>query len=358
MIHVTSEYNDNAFLLTDSRKQDLTSRSPADVTSGRYAGMNSAGGVITIVAGAVSWRGPGLSGRSLEVRPEAAIAADLRNSERRNVELGLAITQSMPRGSEVRLSAHSTPSYFARNYLFDAIDANGDGTIADGERRYAAGRHRESEVSLAYRIRLNKATSKSPFGAAVRLGAGVYARTYEAPFSGRDLTGPTAEARLMLEPNKRFGIDLVYGFRSLGTSPAQQVMVMDETDVGRDLNSNFRSTDQNVRVSGLADYSRTEHLGGLRTNFELTSRSELRLQFERRFRQFSSHEATDFAHNGRRDARNQISAEMTFALRPGVRLSLGAEHATQVLRRGIASDVAEVDDYSRNRVALSLRFGF
>lgn len=357
-IEVTSEYDDNIYLLPASRTSDLDSPSAGAVASGRYADMSSAGDVITTITGAALLRGSGLRGRRLDIQPELAYAANARNAQRRSVAVGLELTQDLPHGSRVRVAAHTTPSYFAKNYLVDATDLNADGSISSGERRYAAGTYREGDVSLDYRYRLNRSTKESPFGAALQMGGGYYTRSYQEPLSGRDLKGPTADARLLLEITRRLGMNVGYGYGAMSATPTEQVMVVDESKVGRDLNGNSSTTDANVRVVGLADRSRAEHSAGVGAKLELTRRTDLRVDAERRIRRFSSNEPLDFANTGRRDVRDQVGAELTIALRPGMRLSMRGERSSQRLERGQDAGVGEIDDYARTRVALGVRFGF
>ena len=357
-VEIASEYDDNVFLLSDSRKPDLDPPSAASATSGRYAGMQSAGDVITTLRGSLAFRGPGLGGRALAIRPEAGVAYYTQNADRRSVALGLAVDQDLPHGSRVHLTASTTPSYFARNYLADAVDANGDGIIASSERRYRHGTYRETGADVEYRLRLDKSTKKRPFGADLEVGGGWYGRSYEAPFAVRNVSGPTVNAAVLMTMTRSFDLDVRYGLEALSATPAPQVMVLDETDVGRDLNANGRATDANVRVVGTMDRSHTEQVAGVRGTFALGKRTDLRLDFDHRWRTFSSEQPLDLANNGRRDARNSGGAEFSYAIGQGVRLSARGELASQRLRRGGDAGLGEIDDYTRRRLSLGVRYEF
>lgn len=357
VVELGSEYDDNSYLLRDGARNDLATPSASAAASGRFADMNSAAGATASVALGARLRGPGLGGRPLELRPELAYAADALNAARRAFGVGVTAIQSRRNGNSLRLAAQVTPGYFARNYMVDAIDLSGDGTIASAERVYAAARYRDVDVAVAYRRRLDKSTKSSPFGASVQAGGGYYARTYDAPFAGRDMRGPTADARLLLALSRRLDLDVSYGFASLASTPTEQVLVIDEPDADRDLNGNGTAGDRNVRVAALTDRSRTAHTLGARATIALSKRSELRLETERRMRAFSSSEPLDFANNGRRDTRDTFGARYERQLRTGAALWLRGEHSLQRLARDLAAGMGEIDDYSRNRLAVGVRFG-
>lgn len=357
VVEIGSEYDDNVYLLRDGARTSLGSPSGSAVASGRFAQMSSASGMIGTMGLAATLRGPGLAGRRLELRPEATLAADALNSARRVVALGFGAVQSLRHGGSVRLDAQVTPSYFARNYMVDARDLDGDGAIASAERVYAAGTYRDAEVGLAYRRRLDKSTKKGPFGAALQVGGGYYARTYDDPFAGRDMRGPTADARLLLDVSRRLDMGVSYGFASLAADPTAQVLVVDEGDVGRDLDGNGATGDPDVRVAAVTDRSRVAHSVGLRATYAVSKRTDLRLDLERRMRSFSSSQPLDFANNGRRDTRDRIAAQLARKLRGSAALTVRGEHSVQRLERERAASIGEIDDYSRNRLAIGLRFG-
>lgn len=356
-LEVVSEYDDNVFLLPESRKPDLDSPSSGELASGRYADMRGPGDVITTVKASIALRRRGLFGRDLEIRPEIAFDAYTRNAERRNLGIGLSLEQRLPHGSRARLVARMAPTYFARNYLTDAVDADLNGTISSAERIYLPGKYREGEVLADYRVRLDKSTKKRPFGAALQAGGGYYARSYDAPFAGRDLSGPTAHVALLTSLTRRVDVDLKWEFADLSATPASTVMVVDEPVAGSDLNGNGNATDSNVRTIGLADRSRSQHTIGARLHIDLGHRRALRFEAERRSRSYASRESTDYTYNGRRDARTSLGAELTIGLTDRVSLLTRAETASQTLDRGNDAGLGDIDDYTRHRFALGLRFG-
>ena len=354
-----TEYDNNVFLLAPSKRNDVGAPSDDELTSGRYAGMKSAGDVITTARGQLVVKGAGLRGEPLRITPSLAYEFYAVNSERRNTTAQLAVEQELPRGGRATFRARMTPSYFKRNYLADAADRDGDGSITPDERVYAPAVYRETELSAAYRFRLDKSTKKSPFGAKLQLGAGYYARAHDDPFAVRDIGGPTAAVGLFLDLTRRVALDLGYGFEALSASPAREVMLLDEADFGRDFNGNGSASDIDVRANELADHSRREHSLGGTVRFDLARQTTLAVGYAHARRRNTSSEQYDVSNNGRSTSRNDFGAELGVRLTREVRITAAAETTGQSLNR--TSDVAgSVDetDYKRHRAKLRLSYEF
>lgn len=357
-VRVETEFDDNVFLLSPGKRSQL--EVPADApSSGRYAGMQSASDLITTMQAMLGAKGPGLLGRTLELSAGARYELYARNADRRNVSLRVAAEQSLPQGKRLRLSASVTPRYFAKNYLADAIDRDLDGDISPDERVYAAGRYDDVTVGLDYRFRLAKSTRSRPFGATLQPSVGYYARTYEAPFSGRDVSGPTAGLTLAMDLSKRAGLDVEYGFASLLATPARQIMILDELAFDRDFNGNGTSDDAFARAVEMADRSRVEHAIAASFRYELSARADLELEAEHRTRSFRSAQPFDVANNGRSDARNTVGAELSIKLARSVRFVAGGEMASQRINRvNDPGSTGEIADYDKRRTRAGLSFRF
>ena len=358
-LSITSERDDNVFLVTESKKDDIGTPGTASVASRRYEGMLSAADLITTVEAKLAIQGTGMSGRPLVITPVMRYEYYAENTDRRNATFGLDLEQSLGHGNEVRLRGRMTPSYFARNYLADATDIDGNGSIAPAERSYRRGTYAETELTADYRRRLDESTKSSPFGAAIRLGAGYYARTFDAPFAGRDLAGPMAKVALMSDVSRRVKVELGYELGILSASPTDEVLLLDEQDVGADLNGNGRMTDVDVRSVQRVDRSRVEHVIVVGGGIELTSRTDLGVQFEHRRRRYGSGEPLDVSYNGRSDARNRLSVELSTAVSRRFSLGINGGIASQSLsRERDFGATGEVDDYSRHIIGLRVGYRF
>lgn len=350
-------YDDNPFLLTTESKRRLDQLSSEDAQSGRFRDMESASDLIPVSAIALGLSGPGLTGRALDVSAGATYEANLRNARRRHAELDLTVAQALPHTGRLRVRAAWRPEYFSKNYLGDAVDANTDGLIAPDERRYAAGTSNELDLSLGYRHRLVKATSRRPFAVSAELEAGYFRRSYDAPFAGRSRRGPGVGADVELALGRRWVVEVAYTYASEQADPTREVSILNENDFGQDFNSNGSFVDDSARAFERVDRSRAEHELGLSVRTELSAAVSAEVGYERRARVFGSSQPYDVANRDRRDTRNEIAVDVGIRLGRGLRLSLGGRLATQATNRsGDPAATGEVTDYTRRVAHAGLRY--
>ena len=353
---IGAESDDNVFLLPPIKRADPAAPSLAELISGRYTGMESAADLITTVDATLAVRGAGLGGWDLTVTPEVTYESYARNGERSNAAFGVSIEQLLRREGRVRVRAQLQPSYFSRNYLADAVDANLDGSIQPAERVYARGEYSESALQIDYRRRLAKASSSHPFGAWLLVGVGFADRTYDAPFSARDFSGVTGTARLQFDLAHGVELATSYDFALLGSPRTTQVILLDEPVYGQDLNGNATATDLNARAVGAVDRSRVEQAIGEAARFNFTKATDLELTVEYRWRAFTSNEPYDVANNGRRDHRMQLGVETSHRVNGIVRLFAGGVYGKQNLNRRVDLGAeGAVDDYSKLQLHAGLR---
>lgn len=355
-LDANAEYDDNVFLLPASRKDNVASPSAAELQSGRWDLMESFADVVGTVRASAAFTRDGLGGRDLSFAPAVGYEYFAQNAERRNVSVSLAVAQDLRRDGRVRLRAGYVPSYYSRNYLSDAVDANVDGSISQDERRYARGDYREFGVELDYRLRLAKSRRSRPFGAFLDFGVGYADRAYDAPFAARDFSGPTAAVRLELSPRRGVEFETSYEAAFLSSPVTDQVILLDEPTFGEDLNGNGNATDLSARAVRAVDRSRTEHVVAQTARFELGRRTDLELLVRYRFRDFTSGEPYDVANNGRRDQRLQLGAELTRRIAKDLRLVSAVRYGSQRLnRRTDLGAEGAVDDYTQFQARVGLR---
>lgn len=353
---VGAEYDDNVYLLPASKKDNVSSPSTADQQSGRWDLMESPTDVVGTARAAVTFEHDGLGGRTLAIAPAVTYEFFAQNAERRNVAASFSLAQDLRRDGRFRFRASYLPSYYQRNYLADATDANADGTITSGERVYARGDYREFGVEADYRLRLAKSRRSRPFGAFLDLGLGYADRAYDAPFAARDSRGPTAALRLELSPRRGVDFETSYDVAFLSSPVTSQVILLDEPAFGVDLNGNGNATDLNARAVRAVDRSRTEHVVAEAARFDIGRRTGLELAVSYRFRNFSSGEPFDVANNGRRDQRLQFGAELTRRVAKDVRLVSGVRYGSQRLnRRTDLGAEGAVDDYTKLQAHIGVR---
>ena len=356
-VEVSTGFNSNIFLLSPTREQDLSAGSGGNFINGRFTDMESASDFLTTVSTELTLNARGLRGHRLRIVPAFTYVSYALNKGRREWEASLSLRQNLGHEGWLRVRGRFTPSNFRKNYLVDAVDSDGNGTISSSERVYRPGRVRKASADLELRYRLAESTGRNPFGLFLRLGGGYLSRSYAAPFSARDRRGATARVSLDFELAGRTGLDLDYHFASLSATPTAQVLLIDEDKLGRDLNGNGQLTDQDIRTLASVDYSRTEHTMGATLHFDASRRVKIDLGYRARVRRFSSAEPLDVSHNGRSDLQHRVKAELGFRVAPGVHLTFGGAFGTQTVNRELdLAATGDIADYSANTASVGLRF--
>ncbi len=355
-VRLAMESDDNVFRLSEAQLIDLAEPTASQLQSGRYARMTLGGDniLVTRLEGVIE--GPGFTGRPVRLLPSITVERYGANVERSNVALGLEVEQDLRRGRQLQLHADYVPRYFHRNYLADAVDLNADLSIQGAERVYGRGDYRELELRADYQHRLRDSKRDRPLRVYGIVGLGWSDRAYDAPFSARNHRGPTARARLRVEPRRTITLVTSYDLALLSSPVRNQVVLIDEILVGEDLNGNATMTDGNVRVVSPVDRSRTEHQLEQRATVALSDRLEVTGLLSYRWRRFSSQERLDIANRDRSDRRLEFGATAEYRLRRGVRLFGGASLAEQNLNQ--LEDLGgegTVDDYRRTRAHLGVR---
>lgn len=356
-ISTTEEFDNNVFLLRDGRKNDLGGASAG--IGARYADMTSASDIITTLRGAIALERQGFRGKPLTVKPELGYELYARNGARSGAQMGIAVEQELKRGRLARMRASMTPRTFFKNYLADAVDRDGDGSIAPGERLYAPDEQGELKLGADYTHRLDKSSRTNPFGAAIRVGAGWYNQSNSTLFTSRDLSGPTLDLALLLKLTADTRVTVGYDLEALSAPRVENVVLLDEAKFGEDFNGNMTTDDIDVRSVRMVDRSRMEHELGVEVESRLSRAVDVGLSLAQRRRTFSSVERYDVASNGRRDSRNEIGGELRYRLSSPLRLRVAAAYASQTLNRANATaSTGDVADYTRLRgsVGLTLRY--
>jgi hypothetical protein len=360
-LRAEGQANNNVFLLSDTLKARLDTLTAAAPPGTRFTDMRSASDVIALLQAGVDIEGPGLLGRTLSIRPTARYDYYARNPKRGNVELGLSIAQSVFHRGRLHLRGSLVPSYFFRNFLADAKDLNGNGTIESNERIYAAGTYHDRRVFVGYQQRLIRGTHIQPFGVAVGLDVGHVVRTYDAPLSYRSYRGPEVDASLAVDLSRAVRFDAGYAHASLNSTPDSAVLVLNEPDFGQDFNADGTATDLRVRTVQLVDFSRTEQDLNLRLRAQLGGDITARVYYQHRWRTFPSTQPFDVYNNSRRDRRDLVGLELSFRIAPAAQFSVGGDIETQKVTKSLIPaqvQLGEVADYKRTRVYAGLRYPF
>jgi hypothetical protein len=350
-------FDNNPFLLSDMGQAALAALSASSLQSGRFATMLDASDWITALHGSIAAEGAGLFDRRLALEADARYDYYHRNVSRRNVDFNVSAMQALGHGAHLGVRAHVLPSFYFRNFMSDAVDANGDGIIQPNERIYAAGTYADNDLAVEYRQRLVRSTPDQPFGARLVLVGGHRSRKYQAPFEMRSYRGPHASALVALDLMSGLTMDLGYRRASLASTPGTAVLLLNEPDFNQDFNGNGTRTDLSVRSVQMVDFSRVEQTFTTRVRAHLSDNVETELAFGRRYRTFGSNQPYDVYNNTRRDSRDRTGMHVSFRVSPQVRLKVGAlgesEKVSNTLR---AVPLDGVTVYTRKTFMLSLAY--
>lgn len=355
-IYLWAEADDNIYRLSATQLADLANPDFRDVISGRYALMPTGGDEVLRTRFEGVLEGPGLGGRPLRVLPAIEYESFRSNTERSNLRLDLEVEQDLRRGRALKVQGRYTPRYFHRNYLADAVDADGDLRIQREERVYARGDFSELELRSDFQMRLRDSKRDKPLRVYAIVGLGYSAREYDAPFVARSTAGLSLRGRLRVEPTRRIAFVTTVDVARLNSPVRDQTVLIDEVLLGEDLNGNGSAFDNNVRVVTPADRSRDEQWIEQRVTVRIGERLEVAGTASQRWRQFTSEGRLDIANRDRRDSNTELSLEAEYRLSRAIRILGRVRQNIQRLNQ-IEDLGAEgtVDDYRRNRVELGLR---
>jgi hypothetical protein len=342
-VRIVEEFDDNPFLLSDARKAGVDAPSASSLTSGRYTNMSGASDYVTSMRGALNAEGPGMLGRKLTISADARYEYYQQNAKRRNMFYDLRAVQALGHGAHIAARAELQPKYFFRNYLADAVDLSGDGTIQSAERVYAAGTYSDQEYTGELRQRLVKSTDDHPFGAQMTLEAGHKTRTYQQPFQTRGYRGPFAGVSGQLDLTASIGLEGEYRRSSLSATPGSAVLLLAEPDFNQDFNANGSTTDLRVRSVQTVDFSRIEQDMAARFRVRPTSAVETTLSYGLRLRNFESKQLYDVYNNTRHDRRDRLGLDVAYRFSPKMSVHFGGSGEVQKLTNTLRP-TATIDD--------------
>jgi len=342
--NVGGGYDSNVFRLTKLQKSLLEAGGPDEAASRRFRDMNDASDFIITPGVNIGASGPGIGGRKMSLDVKAKFDIYQESDERNNIQLGVSLRQAVSENGRIGVELEFTPSYFQRNYLTDAVDADFDGSISPAERVYSRGTYSAWDILATYRHRTGKYSN-------AWLGAGYRDRTYDGNlFPGRDRTSPHVDAGLTVGgKGKRFKFSA--RLMAVDALRTQEVLILDEPLVGVDLNGDSDDSDLQVRTLQSVDRTHTQLRFRVEAQFGSPKRTHYEVRYQHRRRHFSSHEPLDLAHNGRDDTRDTFRVTTTHRLAKPVRLKFGYFLVTQgiggLLGESPANAAGEILDFNR-----------
>ncbi|MDP6980670.1 MAG: hypothetical protein QF570_19070 [Myxococcota bacterium] len=315
---LASEYETNVFGLTTSGKGRVETQSQTNIDNGRLKNMDSIDdfAVVPEVKVVASRKTP--LGR-FSIEPTASYHQYTMNPALSYPELGVTLRQNLPGHSSVSLRADGAIGVFKRNYFDDSV---GTGVIDKADRIYRTGRYDDWDIRVEYERRLWKGSKKHrkkakktliwPMELEGKLKSEYGQRRFRKHFSNRDSDTWNAKASLGADMGRFVDLELGYRFAMLFARGDREAVLLDEPDLGIDLNGDFDSNDDNVRDDVKIDRSRNEHKIGMTMKVKPFDRVKSWVSYDFRLLDYESNEDMDLSHRGRRDQVHAVGAGVSW----------------------------------------------
>jgi hypothetical protein len=309
-LEAEGEYDSNVFNQSDAGKDRIRDQDPVDQQNGRIRDMDSVDDFIISPNLEIGVSRKNSLGR-FSIAPSAAYHRFIENDERSYPEVGLRIRQTLPQKSAVELKASYDFDVFKKNYLEGTI---GTGVIDDDERIYARGIYDDLDIDLGYERRLWRTDSKrrkDRYAWATMLTGEIHAiysmRNYEG-FSNRDLDIYGGELVFTTAFGERLGVEVGYTYLRYDAPGKSEVTIIDEPDVGVDLDGDGNADDDNVRSVNNVDRTRNQHEVGVKVKLDVTRDLRFWVGYEYILRDYVSDYFLDIAHRDREDDHHTAEA--------------------------------------------------
>ncbi len=351
-----TEYNDNVFGLDDDGKDRVDDQDSVDRGNGRIDDMESVDDFILTPRLAVTAETVTPWGR-LSFSPRFAYHQYAENDAKSFSEFGFRVRQKLPQHSALELDFEYTLDAFKRNYLKDTV---GTGTIDDTERIYEAGRYDDWNVGLRYKRRLWRGPRRDaalawPSKLRGEIETEYGQRRFANGFDNRDRDVWRAGAALHSDLGDAVDLSLGYRFSLVVAPGDDEVLVLDEPEVGLNLNGDADLLDNNIRAVGEVDRSRDEHKVGIQIKLRPLERVRTWVSYNYSLRDYKSDEILDLAYRGRSDDVHgiRVGARWKFAK------AWAATLEGRFSYRNVNRDAAALgdEDAEKNQNAVLLTFG-
>lgn len=298
----SSEFNDNVFGLDADTKDRVRNQDPVDRANGRLRDMESVDDFILIPRVEVTAKTFTPLGR-LSISPRFAFHRYIENDAKSFSDFELRVRQSLPDRSSLRLSFGYTLDAFKRNYLRSTI---GTGSVSSSERVYDRGRYDDWGVELSYERRLWHRKSRDqpvdwPTTLEGEILGGYGQRRFDNGFSNRNRDVWRGGLALRSDFGDTVDLQLSYRFSDLNAPGDDEILILDEPELGINLNGDADLLDNNVRIVAPVDRSREEHRIGIKVKVRPLQRIRSWVAYDYALRNYDSDGALDFAYRDRRD---------------------------------------------------------
>lgn len=357
---LTLEYNDNVLGLNQSGRDRVRTQASADQLNGRLNGLDSVDdfGVISEIEFQASRESD--CGRT-KISPRFAYTQYIENSQLSFPELGLQLEQSLCDAGALKFDLEASIGVAKRNYLAGTV---GTGEITDAERIYRRGRFDDWELNVGYEHRLwrHKKSRRKNFALAEVTGEVEFEygqRIYRnGSFANRDLDVWGVGLGLESDLGKWIDLGVSYRFARVDAPGRSEVLILDEPDVGSDLNGDFDALDSNIRTVASVDRSRNEHRFGADLDLRLHKRVRAWLSYDYAMFDYLSDRRLDLSFRDRRDAINRVGAGVRWRLTKIFAITLEGIYSDRAVNRSASLDEDEDGQKERTivRIGIGARF--
>lgn len=351
---VDAEWDDNVFKLSDSQKDGMNQKDPGDLVSGRYNDMESINDIIYSIVPEVKLKtSAGLFSKQLSISGILDYQYYVHNNQKSNVRLGLLIKQNISKSQKLKFLGEYTPSYFVKNYLFDATDSTGH--VSSYERIYHEANYNEFGMLLTYHHKYWKWI----IDVGGDLFLGYRNRNYNDWFMGRDCELINAGILTKIKPVKWLRFYFIYYFESSISPTTTEVMILDEPDYQIDFNNDRDFADNNRRTEQTVN--RSYFAQNIEFGLKLKPIKNLKLygKLEYRFEDYKSEEPIDPNYKGRNDTKNRYAFGLDYLIIKDLHFLFKYEITNQLTNReGDPESTGEITDYEIHKTTVGVKWKF
>ncbi|MDH4227087.1 MAG: hypothetical protein OEV59_04955 [Deltaproteobacteria bacterium] len=351
----------NIYNLTSKAADDLDINAPNDVASGRFKNMESVDDLIFSPSIFAIFKTPGDS--DIEIRPRLTYHMFTDNSEKSHPVFDIKVKKGFSGDKFLALETEYMTNVFKKNYLADAVDQNANNNISSSEKIYKGAYYTDTLVDIIYGQNLWKTMKTDGIGpifekisADVLLG--VEYKEYDAPFAARSEDVLKIGAGVKFDFKGNISVRGAY-LREQATTPVKaEIMILDETILGVDLNGVGGIAQTKAKTMQNIDRAHNDNTFSLKVDVEFPSNWNWFVKLKHSTQTYTSKEKYDFTHKDREDTLDSfglgVEKEIIKDLRLAVEWTKISEDAD---RKGVQLiDPADEKAYKNTVYAVSLLY--
>mgnify|MGYP001460829984 CR=1 FL=1 len=323
-LDAAAEFESNTFRLTTTQLDRMKRDKNVDQDNGRFVDMNTDYDIHFLLNVELMLEFEGLAKQRFRIIPFAGYDLYLLNFRKSHPDFGLAFEHTFTKHGRMRLEFDYIPGEFRRNYLVDAV--NTGGSVSASQRDYDPGIRDGYGFDLDYRHTVFRTGgSKDSFGTielTVSGHVGLHSYQYRGELKNRNQSGYEIGAAAEISFGRWLTLGIGHDFGWEGSPRGKEVFIVDEPDVGIDLDNDGDANDNNIRLFERVDRTNASH----RTTFDvavgLGADWSLPLRYRLTITDYTSGDSLDFSHRDRTDTTHDVKGGVQWKVSSLVRLEL------------------------------------